>query len=488
MTRRDRFRTFSIYSILTALSFLLLACGGGGGGGGGSNLPGDTQTGGETGGTAATTWTTAHKGVADFYEVLWDGRRYLAVSDGSGLYTSTNGVNWVRMETDGFGGNFSIAYVNGLYLSGGDWQTLYTSTDAINWDSHSLCSTSLGCFSHIYGLAGNAIGYVAAGEDGLLYYSSDGAVWEQQDGLVGTWESFRSAAASPERFVVVGAYNGVIYSDDGKTWTEATFDTQPQHAFGDVLWDGKQFVATGWGFIYASADGINWAYQAAEYIVDLTWTGTYYESLGYRSADLVNWTQQSTSMGYILGLDRNYIDFHYLPETGQYLMLGGGVFAGGGWIASSNDAISWEMVMSSHDMVGATWTGDHFMAVDSTGVLFESVDGKNWNSNKIIQIEGDSISEDYKAIAWSPVHSRYVAISTARTAVSDDGVNWSNATNGGSGHRVKWRNNRFLKTNQYSGEISISSDGLAWDSYPVTTSIRVFGISIGPTNLAFMRR
>ncbi len=471
MTIQDALRGLTYRCGLLMIFGLLSACGGGGGGSTTTSV--DTTSDNGTTNTTQTTWTTRHTGIAGaFYDVLWDGSRYLAVSDGSGLYSSTDGFNWSRVATSGFGGNFSLAYINGLYLSGGDWQTLYTSTDGVNWDSHSLCEVTLGCFNGVYGLAGNAKGFVAVGEEGLLYYSGDGVDWSVQDGLIGTWENFRAAAASPDRFVVVGASNGVIYSDDGMTWTAASFGTATPPTFGEVIWTGSQFVAAGWGSVYTSADGITWTYMSAQYIDGFIWTGTQYESFDYSSSDLLNWSQLPRS-SYFYDLDRGLLDLNYRPETGQYVISGGGLVGGQGWMAVSNDGNAWSMVMSSHDMVGATWAGDHFVAIDSSGVLFDSPDGINWASDKIIKTQDDWSSEVYSAIAWSPLYSRYVAVSSARIAVSDDGVNWSNATAPRTGQKVKWLNNQFVVTG-FSGTFLTSSDGLVWNSSPVSGSVTTY--------------
>lgn len=461
----DLLRTLALRCVALILLGMLTACGGDSTSP--TSDPANTVTPTDN---SQPTWLTRHKGIASaFYDVLWDGNRYLAVSDGSGLYSSTDGLNWERVATNGFGGNFSIAYINGLYLSGGDWQTLYTSQDGINWNSHSLCQTTMGCFSGIYGLAGNTKGYVATGEDGLLYYSSDGTTWLAQDGLVGTFSSFWGAAASPDRFVVVGASNGAIYSDDGLTWTAASFGSATSPTFNDVMWDGTQFVAWGVADVYTSTDGISWNYKSSPYIAQLLWNGTQYENLDYGTTDLVNWTPLPRA-GYFSDLDRWVMDMHYLPSTGQYLVAGGTV-DGVGWIAASSDGNAWQMAMSSHAMVGATWAGDHFVAIDNTGVLFDSTDGINWSSDKIIKIALDYISEVYFSIAWSPLHSRYVAVSSARTAVSEDGMNWRDATNGSAGKRVKWLNNQFIGVVPFSGMLTSSSDGLGWSTHTVPSTV-----------------
>lgn len=470
MRIQDRLKTIAPRICVIALAGLLTACGGGGS----SSTDTATQTDPSTTSSTSTTWVTRQQGISGgFTGVVWDGDKYLAVSDGSGLYSSQDGINWQRVSTSGFGGNFNIAYKNGMYLSGGDWQTVYTSADGVNWDSHSLCETTTGCFSEIYALTGNVSGYVAAGEDGLLYFSSDGSSWSVQDGFAGAYESFLSAAASPDRFVVAGTGRGVIYSDSGTVWSEGVFDTTTTPLLLEVIWTGTQFVGVGYDGIYASTDGATWTFKSAQTAEHIVWTGTQYETLSYSSTDLVNWTVLPRSQRFY-DTDRLVQAFHYLPATGQYLMAGGDYTTDLGWIASSPDGSTWSMDISSHDMTAVTWAGDHFEAIDGTGVLFESTDGVEWSSSSLIKIEGDGIVETYKDIAWSPSLSRYIAVSSQRIATSLDGKSWTDTgVNHGAvgGFTVaKWLNNQFVVTG-YNGFFDISSDGVNWSSPGISGDI-----------------
>ena len=177
-----------------------------------------------------------------------------AGSNGGGGYGnlmySTDGKTWT--ESSG-GASFSVsgsgvAYGkdsggNPLWVAagkdGGGYGSLMYSTDGMCWtDSSGGASFSFSGFGVAYGKdsGGNPF-WVAAGKDnvggyGSLMYSTDGMCWTDSSGgasftITGNGVAYGKDSGGNPLWVAVGGdtgggYGNLMYSNDGKTWTESS--------------------------------------------------------------------------------------------------------------------------------------------------------------------------------------------------------------------------------------------------------------------------
>ncbi len=121
----------------------------------------------------------------DISEIIWDGSQFVLLV-GTDVYTSTDGETWTRKEDNlGFSSPTEIAYGNGLYVAGGavgglQQGTILTSTDLETWTEIDMTFAQ-----PITDIAYGGGYFVAVtgrfGGNGLLYYSADGQTWTEFD-------------------------------------------------------------------------------------------------------------------------------------------------------------------------------------------------------------------------------------------------------------------------------------------------------------------
>jgi hypothetical protein len=104
------------------------------------------------------------------YTVAWGASKFaLADSNGTGVWTSTDGLTWTSR-----GQSFRyLTFQNNLFL-GYQGNTLATSSDAITWTARTV--TGLGGNS-IYKIVFGAGVYVIISDGGLIFTSPDGITW-----------------------------------------------------------------------------------------------------------------------------------------------------------------------------------------------------------------------------------------------------------------------------------------------------------------------
>lgn len=147
------------------------------------------------------------------------------------------------------------------YVSTGMHGLIYTSSDnGVSWTETFRNSTS--------GTKLNSITYspklnkfIAAGEDGLIYISSDGMSWTEVNSGISydinkvKWVNFLN------KFIItVGYSGGIIYtSSDGENWTEVNLGvTSTGTSINNIVDNGEYVILTSSNLILKSTDGENW--------------------------------------------------------------------------------------------------------------------------------------------------------------------------------------------------------------------------------------
>lgn len=160
------------------------------------------------------------------------GRFFLAGS--SGVYTSTDGVNWLRSGNESF---MALASGRGRLVGVGYRQTAI-STDGSGWQA-----TPLPKDAHLTGVAFSKGQFVAVGQDGLVMTSSDGEHWVRQD--AGIKASMFGVATDGTRFVAVGDQGTILTSDNGTAWKAVVSGVSVKLV--NVTFGAGHFVAVGDG-------------------------------------------------------------------------------------------------------------------------------------------------------------------------------------------------------------------------------------------------
>jgi hypothetical protein len=218
---------------------------------------------------------------------------------------------------------------------------------------------------------GNAM-FVAAGESGSLYTSSDGADWKEPSS--GTGRSLRDVAYGGSAFVAVGEGGTILSSPDGVIWTWR--DSGTGFDLNGVGHGQGTFVAVGdGGVVLTSLDGLTWrmrdsgTHQGLNKIVfgKDTFVAAGRKGTLLTSTDGTVWTLESS------GTRGDLDGIAYGKET---------FVAVGAAILTSSDGKNWTAgtTGTSHRLYGVAYGGGVFAAVADNGAILTSSDGSKWTA------------------------------------------------------------------------------------------------------------
>jgi hypothetical protein len=225
---------------------------------------------------------------ANIYSIAYGNKRFVAVGQRGKIAYSDDGATWTAAADSAFPatyasgdwelsyGIFAIAYGGGKWVAGGGYGTMAYSTDGVTWTA--AADSAFGG-SDIYAIAYGGGRFVAVGSDGTMAYSKDGANWTAAaDSAI--WEydvtyegettetdtlqvAIYAVAYGAGRFVAVGYYGAMAYSQDGATWTAVTDSAFSGSAINAIAYGGGRFVAVGRdGKTAYSKDGATWTAAA----------------------------------------------------------------------------------------------------------------------------------------------------------------------------------------------------------------------------------
>jgi hypothetical protein len=205
------------------------------------------------------TWTPLDIGYSNIFRVRWLNGRFIAVGEvgDGGICVSTDGTSWDRKSTYGYGELRDVAWGDGLYLAIGAK------------DSNGIYYSQTGGISEWYyknnkqninGLAyGNGV-FVAVGQKKIQTITKSAFLsnnnWSDRSPS-GNY-TLNSIAWNGSIFVAIGN-GGVIYtSSDGISWTKRASPTS--NKLFDVQWvpSISCFYVGGNNIILNSSDGMNW--------------------------------------------------------------------------------------------------------------------------------------------------------------------------------------------------------------------------------------
>ncbi len=419
--------------------------------------------------TDGISWTQVSTGLSwqsAINDITYGNSKFVAVASGSTVLTSTDGVTWALRSSINA---TAINYVNSMFVAVGAG-FISKSVDGINWSTTSVSDT-------FYNVSyGNGI-YVAVGLFDAIWTSTDATNWTEQtsDNPTKRWYGVTYGNGV---FVIVGGENPstsmILTSVDGVTWSTQTipnFDI-----LRDVIYDGSNFIATGWQQrIYSSTDGYSWTsvnrFGSNIGLNGNAYSGSTFVSVGdkgtiYSSTDVVDgatWTSRTQASS------RNY----------EVVAHDGTQFVAAGYpnrVATSVDGKTWNhttgtgLTDTSYDMV---YANSMFVIAANGGRIFTSTNGINWT----LRASGTtSLLED---ITYD--NSMFVAVGMNGTIVtSSDGINWTVQTSGVSAHLegVSYGNSAFVAVG-YSGVVLTSPNGVTWTEQVSGIAINLYDVTYG---------
>jgi hypothetical protein len=196
--------------------------------------------------------------------------------------TQTAGVKWASSLPSQTGNSGKFLTTNGTAES---WGTVNQPT---TWTLRGV----LGDVIRTIAYNGSNL-YVAAGDAGYLYTSSNGTTWTSRTSNFGA-QSIYKVAYGNGLWVAVGGGGVLTTSTDGITWTARTSNMTAAHNIWDVVYANSIWVAVGagggttdTGGIVYSTDGITWTRKSQSLSV-----GTTYHSVVWNGT---NWVIGATS-------------------------------------------------------------------------------------------------------------------------------------------------------------------------------------------------
>ncbi|MBI5380968.1 MAG: PKD domain-containing protein [Opitutae bacterium] len=257
--------------------------------------------------TDGQTWKpVANARKASLYAVAQSGTQYIAVGQageiqtGDSLATLTARDTSVRTNTNVLLADdsqvLSAHYVTDP-MSGGTIAPIATRKIGEAWLPGKF---DVGNALSAYGLTRGQSLYVAVGNNGVAYTSTDARTWITRS--TGSTVALYSVAASNTQFAAVGVSGRIATSSDGATWTARTSGITTN--LNTISYGNQRFVAAGDGGIILSSDnGTDWTKRASGVTTKLR-SSTWYEGPGFvivgdsgavlTSIDGVTWTKQST--------------------------------------------------------------------------------------------------------------------------------------------------------------------------------------------------
>ena len=320
--------------------------------------------------------------------------------------------------------------------------------------------------------------FVAAGGNGAILTSADGAVWVPRS--AGVFNAWATSSTGNGRIILAGEESTTATSTDGIFWTVSRTpvggpDCLVGHSLNLSLFHSNKFFVSNGSFrdancisaaSYCSGDGATWTPNATppgissraravtgtpSVIAQLVGNGNPKFVLG----DPSGWTVNSTNLQaevtcmvwtgtrFIAGATGGGIHTSLdgmtwtartsgVMETINGMVSAAGLIVAvgdGGTILSSSSGTTWTSQTSNsiRNLNGITWSGSKFVAVGQGGVILHSIDGVVWS----VAYAGNDPTAINSA-GWTGSHG--LAVGTGGTLMTSDGISWTKTSSSSPGY------------------------------------------------------
>ena len=349
---------------------------------------------------------------------------------GTNAWTSPDGLTWARRNVGLRDGLSVVAYGKGLYLVGSGSGEIATSTDGFHWNP-SPTRTEAGIQSIAYG-NGRFVGLSYS----HLLASTDGTNWVRTATVAPEDNYLTEVEYGNGLFIIVGLFGRLMTSPDGVGWT--TRETGGDDRFVSVNYHDGEFVAVG----YPGGYGL---------IVSISFDG-------------LTWSRKTA-----------------IPKLGlaypMKIVSGNGIFVAIGNInglrfaALSTNAFDWRLVapgyFSQNGFQSIAYGNGQFVAVDASGLILTSSDGRAWTArNSDDNSYLSTIGMAYGQGKFVGAGSRYYSIGERRgigglILTSTDAEVWTTFRLAERLNAIAYGYDQFVAVGP-EGLILSSPDGLAW--------------------------
>jgi len=349
---------------------------------------------------SATTIATDNLSSNASYYINSSKRIYQTLNAYTGYANSTNGYYGLSKNT------YPLPNKNSSGVKAVSVWTQRTTIDN-NW-SNVCWSPELKLFVAVAGAGGAGTTRAMSSPDGITWTTATtNAIYD-----------WYSVCWSPQlgRFVASG-FPGHMYSNNGTTWTPATYNLGSNTNTYSVCWapELSLFVGVCAGGVagnraLTSPDGINWSPKPTPATANILWLG-------------VCWS----------------------PELGLFVAVAGDGNLNG--VMTSPNGTDWlQRTTINNEWLGVCWSPELglFVAIAGSGTLekvMTSPDGINWTGRTLSTTPGTTV---WGYVCWAPELGLFVAVGQSGTAgnrvmSSPDGITWTMRNTPTTAGDINWR-------------------------------------------------
>lgn len=258
------------------------------------------------------------------------------VSTKNGIYYSVDRIEWTQALSASNSGDDFVEYNRYIYCfdTSNSGCVCQYSMDGVSW-------TQISEFNFLVSIVkrdGRMLGFNSQ----YVWYTDDGVTWASNK-LANTYTSITSCLYDSGRYVAVGSNNGILYSDDGVSWTVG-------------------LSLTGGSANRSRIENINGTWVA---ITVATTSGGGTAKVRY-STDGISWTASS--------IPNRAWSTRVLQKCNGVLWM-----VGGSEVHYSKDGVTWNLVDAFPDQTNFSVVWDAGVYIASTvGHLHYSLDGVTW--------------------------------------------------------------------------------------------------------------
>jgi len=282
--------------------------------------------------------------------------------------------NWFTVTSNTNNWFYGVTFGNGTFVTVGAFGTILTSPDGVVWSSQTSGDTH-----HLYGIAnsnnGSSTIFIAVGVNGTTIISLNGGVSWTKGGTarrMGNAYDLYGVTYGNGTFVAVGNSGTIFTSTNGATWTSQTSGTINQ--LTGVTYGNGIFIAVGYsGTILTSPDdGVTWTSRTSgisEGLTGVTYGNGTFVAEGLNGTTLISLDNGVTWAPITLGISDDLFGVTY----GNYTFVAVGGFNGeSGTILTSYDyGVSWNLRGSGtpYDLEGIAYGHNPPNVVDAFVVV-----------------------------------------------------------------------------------------------------------------------
>jgi len=321
--------------------------------------------------------------------------------------------------------------------------------------------------------------YVAVGEGGSIYTSTDSTNWTKQE--IVTNSDLHDVVYGDDEFVAVGSTGTLITSENGTDWTVRTSPVTSD--LNSIIYYDEQYIAVGDNGVVITVTSTNnlwnWTQRNTNFTAnlnDIVRAKGIYMVVGdggliSSSANLSTWTILTTNTTENLySITTN--ESTTVSANDSRIIVGGG----NGTLLVSNNANSWTVLTSpttGSTILDVTFANGLFMLSGMYSTLMTSIDGLNWESKY------SKVSSNWYNIEY--LNEKYFCFgSNCLSMYSTNATDWESQYIGKikTLYDIIYVNNQFVAVGD-SGTIVVSTNGEDWTKRNIEVDFRIYSITYG---------